>query len=436
MTLARPTPPVPPGLPGALDGLQVIELCDELGVYTGKMLADMGAEVIKIETPEGDPTRRYPPFVDDVEDPERSLYFWHYNTSKRGVTLNLDSEEGRGLFLDLMHSADMFIESTTPGWLASVGLDWDDLHALNPALIMVSITPFGRSGPRAEEAATDLTILAGGGPAWSCGYDDHTLPPVRGGGNQGYQTAGHFAVMSALVALLHRDAGGGGQHIDVNAHAASNVTTEAGSYTWLVAQDTVQRQTGRHAGVNPSTPSQVQCADGRWVNSGVPPRRPETFAAMHQWMAQLELLGEFPLAPLLEAGAELDQINLAELRTNDALREIFSAGRDALNFVASRVSAFDFFSGAQERGIQVGIIYSPEEVLEDPHFIERGFPTPVEHTALDRTVTYPGAPYRFEKSPWRISRPAPQLGEHNAEVYAAIGVGPNRLERLRSEGVI
>ena len=157
---------------------------------------------------------------------------------------------------------------------------------------------------------------------------------------------------------------------------------------------------------------------------------------MHQWMAQLELLGEFPLAPLLEAGAELDQINLAELRTNDALREIFSAGRDALNFVASRVSAFDFFSGAQERGIQVGIIYSPEEVLEDPHFIERGFPTPVEHTALDRTVTYPGAPYRFEKSPWRISRPAPQLGEHNAEVYAAIGVGPNRLERLRSEGVI
>ena len=251
MTLARPTPPVPPGLPGALDGLQVIELCDELGVYTGKMLADMGAEVIKIETPEGDPTRRYPPFVDDVEDPERSLYFWHYNTSKRGVTLNLDSEEGRGLFLDLMHSADMFIESTTPGWLASVGLDWDDLHALNPALIMVSITPFGRSGPRAEEAATDLTILAGGGPAWSCGYDDHTLPPVRGGGNQGYQTAGHFAVMSALVALLHRDAGGGGQHIDVNAHAASNVTTEAGSYTWLVAQDTVQRQTGRHAGVNP-----------------------------------------------------------------------------------------------------------------------------------------------------------------------------------------
>jgi crotonobetainyl-CoA:carnitine CoA-transferase CaiB-like acyl-CoA transferase len=427
---------LPTGLPGALDGLQVIELCDELGAYAGKLLADMGADVIKIETPEGDPTRRYPPFVDDREDPDRSLYFWHYNTSKRGVTLNLDAEEGRSLFLDLIHSADMLVESTAPGWMAAIGLDWPDLQAINPALIMVSITPFGRSGPRAEEAATDLTLLAGGGPAWSCGYDDHSLPPVRGGGNQGYHTAGHFAVMSALVALLHRDTGGTGQHIDVNAHAASNVTTEAGSYTWLVAQQTVQRQTGRHAGVIPSQPSQIQCADGRWVTSGVPPRRPEAFAAMYEWIEALGLIEEFALAPLLQAGAEREQFNLAELRTDDALREIFGSGREALNFVASRVTAFEFFSGAQERGVQVGIIYSPEEVLEDPHFIERGFPTPVEHPELERTVTYPGAPYKFEKSPWQISRRAPQLGEHNEAVYAAIGVGPNRLARLRDEGVI
>ena len=287
---------------GPLEGLQVLELCDELGVWAGKLLGDLGADVIKIEPPEGDPTRRYPPFLGDREDPERSLYFWHYNTSKRSVTLDLGHEGGRELFLDLIHSADVLVESTAPGWLSSVGLDWDDLRALNPALIMASITPFGRTAPRHEEAATDLTILAGAGPAWSCGYDDHTLPPVRGGGHQGYHTASHFAVMSILVALLHRDAGGAGQHIDVNAHAASNVTTEAGSYPWLVAQDTVQRQTGRHAAVNPSLPTQVQCADGRWVNTGVA-RTPAAFAGIRQWLDELGLAEEFPLTTLVEAGA-------------------------------------------------------------------------------------------------------------------------------------
>ncbi len=125
-----------------------------------------------------------------------------------------------------------------------------------------------------------------------------------------------------------------------------------------------------------------------------------------------------------------------DVRTDDGLREIFGAGREALNFIASRVDASAFFEGAQARDVQVGIIYSPEEVLEDPHFVARGFPTPVEHPELDRTVTYPGAPYQFEKSPWQISRRAPLLGEHNEDVYASIGVGPNRLQRLRDEGVI
>ena len=109
--------------PGALDGIRVIEIAHERGVLTGKLLADMGADVVTVEPPGGSAMRRYEPFVDDEPDPEKSLYWWHYNTSKRGVTLNLETEEGRGLFLDLIHSADMLVESTAPGWLASVGLD-------------------------------------------------------------------------------------------------------------------------------------------------------------------------------------------------------------------------------------------------------------------------------------------------------------------------
>ena len=167
---------------GALNDLRVIELCDEAGAWAGKLLADMGADVIKVEPPAGSLTRTYAPFYKDVPHRDRSLTYWHYNTSKRGITLDLDQEAGREAFRRLVASADVLIEDQAPGRMAAWGLDYPDLSALNPKLIMTSITPFGRSGPRSTEQATDLTLLAGGGPVWSCGYDDHSLPPVRGGG--------------------------------------------------------------------------------------------------------------------------------------------------------------------------------------------------------------------------------------------------------------
>ncbi|MBI2765587.1 MAG: CoA transferase [Chloroflexi bacterium] len=424
------------GAPGPLAGVRVLELCDERGAWAGKLLADAGAEVVKVEPPEGDATRGYPPFAGDVPGSARSLYFWHYNTSKRGVTLDLGQEAGRALFLRLADASDILIESQPPGRMAELGLDYPDLAPSNPGLIMVSITPFRRHGPRADEPATDLTLLAGGGPAWNNGYDDHTLPPVRGGGNQGYHTGCHYAVMSVLAALLYRDVSGEGQHIDVNMHAAANVTTEAGSYTWLVARQTVQRQTGRHAGVNLTQPTQVLCADGRYVNTGIPPRRPHEFKRVHEWLVTLGLLESFPLAPLLEAGMERERIDLSRLAEDSELAAIFGAGREAFDFIASHVDAYEFFSGGQARGFQVGIIYSPEEVLGDPHFVARGFPVEVEHPELGRAFTYPGAPYHMPKSPWRIRRRAPLLGEDNDAVFGALGLSPVELEELRAKNVI
>ncbi len=409
--------------PGAMEGLRVVELCDELGMLAGKLLADMGAEVIKVEPPEGDRTRTYPPFADDEPGQERSLYFWHYNTNKASVTLDLAEAADRARLQGLLARADIFLLSGEAAGLdldLDLNLDYESLRATNAGLIMVTISPFGRGMPRAEEAATDLTILAGGGPVWNCGYDDHSLPPVRGGGNQGYQTASHYAVMSALVALLHRDEAGRGQHIDVNAHAAANVTTEAGSYSWLVAGQTVQRQTGRHAGVNPSMPSQVQCADGRYVNTGIPPRRPESFGLVCDWLRDAGLAEEFLEFPLLEEGMRRERFDLSRLAEDEELQAIFGAGRSAMNFLASRLTAYDFFTGGQQWGFQIGIIYSPEEALFDPHFVERGFPVEVEHPELERTVTYPGAPYQFEASPWRIRRRAPLLGEDNERVFAEL----------------
>jgi crotonobetainyl-CoA:carnitine CoA-transferase CaiB-like acyl-CoA transferase len=402
----------------ALGGLRVIELSHERSAFAGKLLADMGADVIVVEPPGGSALRRWGPFVDDVPDPERSLAWWHYNTSKRGVVVDLEEEAGRERFRRLVAGADLVLEAEDPGRLAESGLDYEDLARRE--LIWVSVTPFGRAGPGRADLTTDLTVLAAGGPVWSCGYDDHTLPPVRGLGFQGYNTACHYAVMSALTALVARGVTGEGQFVDVSMHAAANVTTEMASYNYLVQGTTVQRQTGRHALETLSMPSQVRCADGRYVNTGVPPRQPREYAGLLAWLQELGIAGDFPEAVFLEMGAKRDFVDLSKIGEDDEVTAIFGAGREALNFVAGRLSAYDFFLGAQRAGLPVGVIYAPEEAFEDPHFVERGFQVPVEHPELGRTLRYPGAPYRFEKTPWRISRRAPRLGEHTDEVLAEL----------------
>jgi benzylsuccinate CoA-transferase BbsE subunit len=405
------------GPQGPLAGLTVVELASEWGAYAGKLLAELGADVVLVEPPRGHYTRRYGPFAGDQPDPEGSLWFWHYNTSKRGVTIDLDTPSGAEAFRSLLASSDVLLEGEQPGRLDALGMGYQQLRRSWPGLLMVSITPFGQTGPRQDEPATDLTLLATGGPVWSCGYDDHTLPPVRGGGNQAMHIGGHFAVMSLLVAVIAREAGAPGQHIDVNINAAANVTTEYASYSWLVAQQTVQRQTGRHATPSRTQPTQVQCADGRWLNTGVLPRRPSEFAVVLDWLDELGLAEEFPLSSLLELGSKSEDLSPARIAEDPMTAEIFRASREAVAFIAARLPAYDAFIGFQQRGFPVGIVYSPEEAMEDPHFVARGFPVALDHDQLGRTVTYPGAPYRFGRTPWALKGRAPRLGEHNRELF-------------------
>ena len=407
----------------ALDGLRVIELAAEPIALAGKLLADMGADVILIEPPGGDPCRNYAPFLDDEPGEERSLYWWHYHTSKRGVVLDLDEPGDAARFRRLAATADILLEAEPRTRLAELALDYADLAADCPGLVHVAVTPYGRNNPKSDLPFTDLTIMAAAGPPWSCGYDDHSLPPIRGPG-QGYHTAAHFAVLSALTAVLHRDAGGEGQFIDLSMTAASNVTTEAATYVWLVAQLTVQRQTGRHASADQTGETQQLCADGRYVNTGVPPRSPDEYARLLNWLRKLGLEEELPEAVFLEMGANWNgPLDLSLLGKDDTVDAVFGAAREALRLIAERIGAREFFLGAQQAGLAAGVIYSPEEAFEDEHFKARGFQVPVRHDDIDRTVLYPGAPYRFNASPWRISGRAPRLGQHNDEVFAALETG-------------
>ena len=415
---------------GALDDLRVLEVGSETSAWCGKLLADMGAVVLKVEPPGGDVTRTYGPFYRDQPGPNNSLHFWHYNTNKKSVTLNISVPSGQHLFRRLVNTTDIIIDGSPPGHLDSLGLGYSAINRINPRLILAAITPFGQQGPLHDFAATDLTVLAFGGPAWSCGYDDHSLPPVRGGGNQGYHTACHWAVIGIMIAVLHRNRTGLGQFIDVNMHAASNVTTEGATYGWLVARNIVQRQTGRHASVRRTAPTQVRCRDGRYVNAGIGASSEEQWISLVAWLNEegiVEDVGEYLALPSREALARGDP---------EAMRQQERVNQ-AIQALALTKDAYELFREAQERGLQWGIVYSPDEVIEDPHINARGFPVDVEHPELGATFRYPGAPYRFAASPWAVRRRAPLVGEDNHAVYIGeLGLRPEDLVALTEAKVI
>lgn len=394
---------------GPLEGVRVVELSHEHAAWAGKLLADLGADVVVVEPPGGSPQRSAGPFLADEPGPERSLSWWHYNTGKHGVVADL--ERDRDKVAALVGDSDVLLEAEPPGRLARLGMGWDALSPRHPRLIMVSVTPFGQESARSAEPVTELTLMAEGGPVWSCGYDDHDLPPVRGGGNQGLHMACHWAVMGLLVALMERERSGRGQHVDVSMSAANNVTTEMASYGWLAAEEEMRRQTGRHAAPRPTARTQVRCRDGRYVTTGVPPRDPQTFARVVDLLDRRGLRDEFPLTALLEMGAEREQLSYADITTDPLVGEMLAAGREVLSFLAERLDAYDFFSETQRIGVATGVIYTPGEAMRDPNALARRFPTPVHHPELGRDLTYPGPPYRFSETPWSTRR-APLLGEH------------------------
>lgn len=394
---------------GPLDGLRVVELSHEHVAWAGKLLSDLGAEVVVVEPPGGSPQRSHGPFLEDRPGPERSLWWWNYNTGKRSVVADLTSDAPT--LGELIGNSDILLEAEAPGRLADHGLDWERLSARNPRLIMVSVTPFGQASPRSGEPVTDLTLMAESGPVWSCGYDDHSLPPVRGQGNQALQAAGNWAAIAILVALLHRDRSGRGQHVDVSMSASLNLTTEMAGYGWLAAGVEVQRQTGRHAAPVPTPTTQVRCRDGRYATTGVLPREPAAFGRLVNLLDRLELREEFPEIVILDMAAARESLNLADIANDPLLAEMFTTARDALRFLAERMDAYDFFYETQKMGLATGAIYTPGEAMRDPNVVARGFPTPVEHEDLGRTFMYPGPPYRFDRTPWSTSR-APGLGEH------------------------
>jgi benzylsuccinate CoA-transferase BbsE subunit len=408
--------------PAVFDDIRVLEITGLIGQQCGKLLADMGADVIRIEPPGGSEARHDGPFLDDKPDPDRSLSFWHHNTSKRSVTLDIRSPQGAEVLRRLVAEADVVLEDQAPGTLPALGLGYEDLKAIKPNLIMVSLTPFGQTGPYRDLKSSDLVSLALGGPLWSCGYDDHSIPPVRQYTHAAFHIGSHYAFIGTVAALVQRQMTGEGQYIDVSMHEACHDTTEGAMPTYYGGRGDVQRQTGRHANPNLTSKVLFACADGKEVFTRIPvePRAWEQFV---EWLEESEMGEELkdekyrdPPRRRQEAGGRITEIVEAFCLTHNAE---------------------ELFHGAQKRGMVWAPVRSPDELVDDAHLRARGFFVPVEHPELDRTIEYAGAPYQFHGTPWAIRRRPPLLGEHNDEVYGGLlGLSPGELAALRQAGVV
>ena len=390
----------------ALAGLKIVEVAHDIGgEFTSLLLGRLGAEVVKVEPPEGSPTRQVGPFAAGRVDADSSLNFWCYNSNKKSVTADLGSLEGMAALKDLLADADILVSTLQPQALKALGLDLRGMTETYPRLIVLSVTPFGLTGPWADYKSSDLVALAAGGPLISCGYDDHSIPPIRPGGNQGYHSAASFAQIGAMLALLDRQKTGRGQLLDVSMHEACAVNVELANPYWFYPRINVHRQTCRHAQPSPTQPALFQCADGRYVYFALILSEPKAWNALVSWMASKDMA-----VHLTEPAFSDIAYRQAHFHEVQELVECFFLIQDS----------HDAYRDGQAAGLPVGVLNAPEDLFADEHLQARGFFQEVEHEGVGKVV-YPGPIYRFSAFEEVPRTAAPRLGEHTAEVFGAKG---------------
>ncbi len=406
--------------PGELDGVRVLELASPLTQYCGKMFAELGAEVLLIEPPGGSALREAPPFIDDEPGPDRSLAFSYFNTSKRGITLDLGCEAGRGLFRELAKSADVVLEGEKPGALSRWKCGYEQLAALRPSLVMTSITGFGQTGPYAQYEAEDLIGLATGGFLYLGGYPD--APPVGAYGNQAFLGAGMYGAVAAMLALTSAEATGQGEHVDVSMQECMVMAME----TAVQFYDLEGKIRKRHAGEQRFAGTAVfECADGYvyMMASGIGANKfwPITL----QWMIDENVPGVERLKG--------DEWNHVEYVGTDEAKRIFAEVFGP--WAKSKCKTYIYEEG-QRRHIPLAAINTVADLLTSPQLAHRKFFVDVPHSPTGTTMRMPGAPYQLSATPWRMQGPAPTLGHDNERVYGSLGLTAAEMSRLRRESVI
>jgi len=403
--------------PGALCGLRVIEYADELGEHCGLLLAGLGAEVIKIEPPEGSPTRGIGPFHKDEPGPENSLFFWHYNRNKKSVVLPAGRE--RETLLSLISSADVLLDASGGELGRLAGVDRAALAQRFPALVLARMTPFGDEGPWKDFRASDLIHLALGGVAMNCGYDmdphnRYDLPPIAPQLWHAYHIAGDHLAIGIVAALVHRLQTGEGQEVSVAVHEAVSKNTEVDLMSWVMRRAPIYRQTCRHAAERPGrVPAMAHTKDGRWIMTwGVSAR------------------DEANLIPFLQRYGMAADLELPDASADMKARSI--PGTVAMNErTAHKLEVIQRFIGAytyadvpwreaQDAGLLWAPLRKPHENAQDPHWLARRSFTDIEHPELDRSFRYATSKWLSTATDWQPGRRPPLLGEDTQAVLASL----------------
>jgi crotonobetainyl-CoA:carnitine CoA-transferase CaiB-like acyl-CoA transferase len=398
----------------ALDDLVVVEFAQMVsGPMCGKMFADMGAEVIKLEPPgAGDAMRAHPPFPGDIPHPEKSGSFLYLNTSKKSLTLDPATHTGAEVFRKLVARADVLIENHAPGYLDSIGLGFDTLHALNPRLIVTSITPFGQTGPYRDWKGTDLIEFA----MSLTGYNTPTMVddgarenPLRAPGHQAEMMGATAAAAASMFAVFHRDTTGEGQWIDVPCWQAIASTSkiEMAAYTYVRIPFSRMRANVA-VGLEP-----LPCKDG-WVY---------TLWAADSHYEALKTLLYHPAALESEVFDKL----LGRAQNDDVLRPMI---REEL----LKHDTEYLVREGQRLGLTIGPVFSVAQAANHPHLRARNAFVEIDHPVAGR-FEYPRSLVQMTATPPTPSR-APMLGEHNAEILGRLGYSLAEQQGLRAAGVI
>lgn len=421
----------------ALGDIRVLDLTGEIGQYCTKLLADLGADVIKIEQPGGDPVRALPPHYQ--KHPEQSLYWLNLNTSKRSVTLDIEKPEGRALFEKLVATADIVVESFTPGFLDSLGLGYEGLSKIKPDVILTSITGFGQTGPHAKYKAPDIVGVAMGGVMWLAGepIDPPNVLPWR----QGYTSASIIGACGTLTALYHRDATGEGQHVDVSMQEALSLAQETAMQSWDMIE--ALRCRAGSKGVVPIDVPGIgiyECKDGHVFGYlGTPGGSPWT--TMLEWMVEEGMAEDLNEPPYNEFIANLNLRFLTGLFADPSQlpKNIQTMNHivEVLRKFTITKSKWEMYEQGQGRRLLWGIVSTPEDIAKNPQLQYRQWLTEVQHPETGDKLQYPGRPYYLSETPWAIHRRPPLVGEHNREVFGdELGVTPDEWQKLETIGAV
>ncbi|MEW6185904.1 MAG: CoA transferase [Thermodesulfobacteriota bacterium] len=401
--------------PRALEGMKIIEYCNMVsGPYCCKLLADMGAEVLKIELPnQGDDSRRRGPFPGDAPHPEKSGLFLYLNSNKKGLTLDLSTFEGKILFEKLISGADALIEDRPPGEMDALGIGYKQLKTLNPGLILLSITPYGLSGPFKDYKAYQINTVHASGQGYMLPIpaQDMNRPPVKVGGHSSGFDVGLVAVVAVTAAYYHKLLTGEGQFIEMSKQEALMSMQRVESVTYANDQVVLTRGGDK---VRKMPGGILPCKDGYIV--AVTPEE-------HQWKALVKLIGDPHWA-----GEDWCQNALVRSENADSINE------KIIEWTMQHTREEIFHQG-QALSCPVAPVNTSENIARSEQFKSRGFFVEMDHPVAGK-LPFPSSSFRFSKTPWKLVRPAPLLGEHNDEIFGRLGYDKEALAALKDKGVI